>query len=305
MDESAADYIKFLKENKRYKDVLEAKTVEEAIAAQAKTGYATDPNYGGKLADINARGQKGTLPSKPATQVVAAPPKQTKTTTASAPAPAPDPALAFEKARRETVEASQKQLDQLTKKSDIGSKKVTVTGNLIMGKPSGPIEYNGRTVKPEDSNYAEASKALVASMEKIDSATQRAREARASLARDSRNTMPQGEIVGTGDPAKISGVNGFRGMLTGPSSGYKPDLTMHGTEQLTIKPTTSAETRPGSIGTDQIMTQQLSKMDQLVQAFNNTSTQDMMAMQLDRLDELVRVMQNQVSVSTKILQQSR
>lgn len=307
MDESAADYIKFLKENKRYKDVLEAKTVEEAIAAQAKTGYATDPNYGGKLADINARGQKGTLPSKPATQVVAAPPEQTKTTTASAPAPAPalDPALAFEKARRETVEASQKQLDQLTKKSDIGPKKVTVTGNLIMGKPSGPIEYNGRTVKPEDSDYAEASKALVASMEKIDSATRRAREARASLARDSKNTMPQGEIVGTGDPAKISGADGFRGMLTGPSSGYKPDLTMHGTEQLTIKPTTGAETRPGSIGTDQIMAQQLSKMDQLVQAFNNTSTQDMMAMQLSRLDDLVRVMQNQVNVSTKILQQSR
>ena len=117
--------------------------------------------------------------------------------------------------------------------------------------------------------------------------------------------MPQGEIVGTGDPAKISGANGFRGMLTGPTSGYKPDLTMHGTEQLTIKPTSNTETSPGSIGTNQIMTQQLSKMDQLVQAFNNTNTQDMMSMQLDRLDELVRVMQNQVSVSTKILQQSR
>jgi hypothetical protein len=80
---------------------------------------------------------------------------------------------------------------------------------------------------------------------------------------------------------------------------------MHGTEQLTIKPTANTETSPGSIGANQIMTQQLSKMDQLVQAFNNTNTQDMMSMQLDRLDELVRVMQNQVSVSTKILQQSR
>jgi flagellar protein FlgJ len=52
MQESAADYVKFLGENKRYKDVLQAGTVEEAISAQAKTGYATDPNYGAKLSGI-------------------------------------------------------------------------------------------------------------------------------------------------------------------------------------------------------------------------------------------------------------
>jgi len=56
MDESAADYIKFLQENKRYKDVLAAKSTQEAIAAQGKTGYATDPMYAQKLATINARG---------------------------------------------------------------------------------------------------------------------------------------------------------------------------------------------------------------------------------------------------------
>jgi flagellum-specific peptidoglycan hydrolase FlgJ len=52
MQESAADYIKFLQENKRYKDVLNSSTLEEAIAAQSKTGYATDPNYGAKLRGI-------------------------------------------------------------------------------------------------------------------------------------------------------------------------------------------------------------------------------------------------------------
>jgi flagellum-specific peptidoglycan hydrolase FlgJ len=52
MQESAADYIKFLQENKRYKDVLAAGTLQEAISAQSKTGYATDPNYGNKLAGI-------------------------------------------------------------------------------------------------------------------------------------------------------------------------------------------------------------------------------------------------------------
>lgn len=53
MQESAADYIKFLQENPRYKDVLNAKTTQEAIQAQGKTGYATDPSYANKLASIN------------------------------------------------------------------------------------------------------------------------------------------------------------------------------------------------------------------------------------------------------------
>jgi hypothetical protein len=52
MQESAADYVKFLQENNRYKGVLNSGTLEEAIAAQSKTGYATDPNYGIKLSGI-------------------------------------------------------------------------------------------------------------------------------------------------------------------------------------------------------------------------------------------------------------
>jgi len=60
MQESADDYIRFLKENPRYKDVLAAKSAEEAISAQASSGYATDPKYGAKLSDIHRR---GTAPS--------------------------------------------------------------------------------------------------------------------------------------------------------------------------------------------------------------------------------------------------
>jgi flagellum-specific peptidoglycan hydrolase FlgJ len=202
MNESAADYVKFLQENKRYKGVLEAKTAEEAIAAQAKTGYATDPNYGNKLANIHASAQKNTAPNQPATP----------TTTPSA------------------------------------------TGNK------------------QDSD----------AMAKMNAQWQK-----------QYPTVP------------IEGATGFNGMLTGPTSGYKPDITMHGTENLKITPIDRPDQTaiPGMDTT--IMSQQLSKMDQLVQAFNNTSTQDMMAMQLNKLDELVRVMQNQVNVSTKILQQSR
>ena len=54
MQESASDYIKFLQTNSRYKGVLEAGSVEEAIAAQGKTGYATDPNYAKKLAWVQS-----------------------------------------------------------------------------------------------------------------------------------------------------------------------------------------------------------------------------------------------------------
>jgi len=357
-------------------------------------------------------------------------------------------------------------------------KKTTVSGNMSMGKPSGPIEYNGQTVKPEDAGYAEASNALVASTKKFDEAKQRSREARTNMAgsrgigaapksspppaqtssapaqttsapaqttstndlsgakpdlsaklgpneqgvkpavlakkqsleaslgkklvvtsgfrpgaknhgsgdaidlgfnansftEDEKNKIlksaidlgftgigaeynaPGGphihldtshpSLVGWGSdytaaslekdspyaaslikakqqgvplpaspsvasvarplPDKISAEYGFNGMLSGPTSGYKPDITMHGTENLKITPT-----GPGKLdvfdGPDAgaLMSKQLDKMDQLVQAFNNTSTQDMMIMQLTKLDELVRVMQNQVNVSTKILQQSR
>jgi len=51
-EDSAKDYIKFLQENKRYKDVLGSNNLSDAIAAQGKTGYATDPNYANKLAGI-------------------------------------------------------------------------------------------------------------------------------------------------------------------------------------------------------------------------------------------------------------
>jgi hypothetical protein len=50
--ESIKDYINFLQKNSRYKPVLEAKTPQEAIIAQSKTGYATDPKYGSKLNSI-------------------------------------------------------------------------------------------------------------------------------------------------------------------------------------------------------------------------------------------------------------
>jgi hypothetical protein len=106
--------------------------------------------------------------------------------------------------------------------------------------------------------------------------------------------------------AEVSARNGFKGLITGPSGGYMPNIEMHGREQLSITPANAGSTA-NLMGGDSayMMQQQLDKLDQMVQGINQTGTQDMMAMQLDRLDDLVRVMQNQVNVSTKILQQSR
>jgi len=38
------------------------------------------------------------------------------------------------------------------------------------------------------------------------------------------------------DPIHIQGAGGFGGMLSGPMSGYRPNILMHGTEELSIRP---------------------------------------------------------------------
>jgi hypothetical protein len=77
--------------------------------------------------------------------------------------------------------------------------------------------------------------------------------------------------------AEISAANGA--VLSGPASGYKPNLTMHGTEAIVPLNSSAAQS-----------------------AFGSSDQTSLMSAQLDKLDEIVRVMQNQVSVSTKILQ---
>jgi D-alanyl-D-alanine carboxypeptidase len=73
------------------------------------------------------------------------------------------------------------------------------------------------------------------------------------------------------------------GIATGPSSGYS--ATLHGTEA--VVPLPNGKTIPV----------------EMAGFGNNLSDQTgLMSQQLDKLDELIRVMQNQVSVSTKILQ---
>lgn len=52
LDESVADYIKFLKENSRYSGFLQAKGIDAQLEALQKSGYATDSKYAEKIRAI-------------------------------------------------------------------------------------------------------------------------------------------------------------------------------------------------------------------------------------------------------------
>jgi len=51
-EDSIADYGSFLQQNKRYKPMLRAATLQEQVEALGKSGYATDPEYADKVMAI-------------------------------------------------------------------------------------------------------------------------------------------------------------------------------------------------------------------------------------------------------------
>jgi hypothetical protein len=71
------------------------------------------------------------------------------------------------------------------------------------------------------------------------------------------------------------------GILSGPSSGYKPNLTMHGTEAI-VPLNNSSQQSAAVSGADS----------------------GMLSAQIDRLDEMISIMKNQLGVSTRIMQSS-
>jgi hypothetical protein len=79
--------------------------------------------------------------------------------------------------------------------------------------------------------------------------------------------------------AEVSAANGA--ILSGPRSGYQPNLTMHGTEA--VVPLPDGRSIPVAGGAD---------------------SSGMMSAQLDKLDELISVMKSQLSVSNKLLSYS-
>jgi hypothetical protein len=105
----------------------------------------------------------------------------------------------------------------------------------------------------------------------------------------------------------ISGDNGWDGTVTGPTSGYRPNVIMHGTEDLKITPK-SEMTDSGEIGyveTNSMLQQQTAKLDELIRILGDQQGNDLVFQQLAVLEQLNRHTQDQVNVSTKILQASR
>jgi hypothetical protein len=121
-------------------------------------------------------------------------------------------------------------------------------------------------------------------------------------------TMPAGDAAAMdrvrASQQNITGASGFEGILSGPASGYKPNITMHGTESLKITPENQQD-QQSATPVYSAMSQQTTKLDQMVQALQDSNNQDLMMTQVDKLDRLIQIMQNQVNISTKILQQSR
>ena len=85
--------------------------------------------------------------------------------------------------------------------------------------------------------------------------------------------------------AAISARNGFQGLISGPKSGYRPNIVMHGTEELSIKPRSGI----GSMDMDRIGNSMGEQMN-------------MMGAQLSALENIVSAMRDQNSISNKILQ---
>ena len=82
------------------------------------------------------------------------------------------------------------------------------------------------------------------------------------------------------DPIHIQGQGGFRGMLSGPMSGYKPNITMHGNEELSIRPN-AASVGSGASGAG--------------------ASEGAMLKLIERVDDLIYLSRNQLGVNEKIL----
>jgi len=77
---------------------------------------------------------------------------------------------------------------------------------------------------------------------------------------------PSGSIS-SGDHihTEVSARNGFEGRISGPAGGYKPNLTMHGTETLKIEPAKAGQTSTEQIDKQiDVMNAQLTRFDQMI-----------------------------------------
>lgn len=68
--------------------------------------------------------------------------------------------------------------------------RTSVSGTIRMGRPEGPIEFNGRTVNPGDPQYQQASDALMAKQREMQQRQDRFANRGSARARAGSNTAP-------------------------------------------------------------------------------------------------------------------
>ena len=95
----------------------------------------------------------------------------------------------------------------------------------------------------------------------------------ATLAIDEYNA-PSAKATGGHIHAQVSAADGA--MLSGPQSGYQPNLTMHGTEAIVPidTPATTGALPAGGISNTEMMTVQLKKLEELAGIFKNQLSVD-------------------------------
>jgi hypothetical protein len=81
-------------------------------------------------------------------------------------------------------------------------------------------------------------------------------------------TNPSSRATAPHIHAEISGFAGYRGMLSGPMSGYSPNLRMHGNEELSIRPA-GGTTDPNSGASEGTMTKLIERVDDLISLSRN------------------------------------
>jgi len=80
-----------------------------------------------------------------------------------------------------------------------------------------------------------------------------------------------------GDPIHIQGASGFRGSLSGPMSGYSPNVLMHGNEELSIRPAGGSSNS------------------------NSGASEGTMMKLIERVDDLIYLNKSQLSTAEKML----
>lgn len=154
-------------------EAADAATVGELEAAIKKFQQAAGITVDGKFGPATQKAMQAAKAQQPAqaAPAQAAPPAQAQAPAAPAQAPAQTAAPAQAPAAKPATAPAQAATPAPAQSAQ--STNTSVSGTIKMGKPEGPIQFNGKTVNPTDPQYAAASQALIQQQQKMQQAKSR------------------------------------------------------------------------------------------------------------------------------------